>query len=440
MSLPETENQIRSLVAYGTAPWQSVLPTLRLVGPVERNGIRIVYGNNGPDVDPHKVTQVDLVVIQRDFPRFVLPFGQILHLARKQHKPVIYEVDDALLDLPEGHVSYSDLSMVFLPIVWAMSEADAITVSTPYLQGYLKIFNHNTWLLPNYLNDDLWTFSAPTRRGGAGDPVIIGYMGGRTHSADLDSILPALERILEIYGSRIRLRFWGGQPPDGLRVNPLVSWDPLDIQDYADFASYFSTQICDIFICPLVNNRFNQAKSALKFLEYSVLGVPGIYSRIVPYENIVEDGENGLLASGIEEWVECLVKLIEDPELRFELGRAAQRTVQQGHLLSQHAELWGKVYRQARDIVFERDDEYYEKIAAVSKAAQQMHERYIQLEREKVAYSEGVTLKTAELEAIYQSHSWKLVQKFRQLSQRLFPAESRWKKFLQKRASSKRYH
>jgi glycosyltransferase involved in cell wall biosynthesis len=421
---------LKSLVAYGTAPWQSALPVLRLLGPAEAAGISVVYGNEGPDVDPDKVFAADLVVIQRDFPRFARPFGLVLQNARQQGLPVIYELDDLLLDLPEEHVSYPDLSVMYLPMIWAMVEADAITVSTPYLAERLSIFNPNTWVLPNYLNDQLWTFQSPHGNDSQDDPIVIGYMGGQTHRADLQYVLPALKRILDSYARRVRLCFWGGEPPSALRSHPQVSWTPLDIQDYAEFARFFAAQRCDIFICPLVDNRFNRAKSTIKFLEYSALGVAGVYSRILPYESIVQDGKNGLLASAIDEWVLCLQKLVEDPDLRLELGWAAQRTVQQGHLLSQHAGLWEAAYLQAKRLVRQRDQNYFERISLVSEAAQQTQESIQELEREKVAFSEEVILKTAELEAIHQSQSWRLATKIQQLRERLAPPGSRREKAL----------
>ena len=112
------------------------------------------------------------------------------------------------------------------------------------------------------------------------------------------------------------------------------------------FARYFSKQNIDIFIAPLRNNLFNRCKSCIKFLEYSALGTPGVYSRIAPYEGIVVHGENGFLASSPQEWEAYLGILIKDHILRRSMGNAAQDTVKR-MLLSDHAHEWGTVYRAA---------------------------------------------------------------------------------------------
>src|SRR5262249_27262790 len=110
----------------------------------------------------------------------------------------------------------------------------------------------------------------------------------------------------------------------------------------------FVKQHADILIAPLCDNQFNRCKSALKFLEYGWLGAPGVYSRIVTYERVVEDGVNGLLANGPEEWEAALVRLIEDPALRARLGTAARATVDACWRLSRHAHEWPETYRKAR--------------------------------------------------------------------------------------------
>jgi glycosyltransferase involved in cell wall biosynthesis len=119
----------------------------------------------------------------------------------------------------------------------------------------------------------------------------------------------------------------------------------LGIVDYTQFATYFSRQECDIFIAPLQDNLFNRCKSWIKFLEYSALAVPGVYSRIAPYEHIIRHGENGYLASDPDEWEEHLIRLIEDPALRRQLGLAAQVTLQKDWLLSGRISEWKSTFQ-----------------------------------------------------------------------------------------------
>src|SRR5207237_1141145 len=148
---------------------------------------------------------------------------------------------------------------------------------------------------------------------------------------------------------RVRYQFWGVRPPEALLARSGVSWTPLNLSSYHEFAKYFSGQVCDIFIAPLLDNIFNRCKSNIKFLEYSALAVAGIYSRLAPYDKIVKSGENGLLATTAEEWESALGQLIELPALRQTLAVGAMTTVRQNWLLSRCAPDWLRLYQQLMD-------------------------------------------------------------------------------------------
>ena len=52
-------------------------------------------------------------------------------------------------------------------------------------------------------------------------------------------------------------------------------------------------------------------------MEYSVLGIPGIYSSIGPYKECISHEKNGLLvySNSPDEWTENIIRLIEDENL-----------------------------------------------------------------------------------------------------------------------------
>ncbi|MCU0489199.1 MAG: glycosyltransferase [Anaerolineales bacterium] len=222
-------------------------------------------------------------------------------------------------------------------------EADLVTTTTPALQRIVQHLNPNTCLLPNYLDNQLWQpRPAPVRRA---DKIVIGYMGSNSHAADLEMIAPALLRLAGRFPKQVEYTFWGARPPSLLVGCPApVNWAPLENYDYPAFAAEFSQQQADIFIAPLTDTQFNHCKSPIKFLEYSVLGVPGVYSRSEAYASIVQPAENGLLAGSLEEWEACLARLTEDPEYAARLGRQAQQTAWQDWRISDHASQWAQAY------------------------------------------------------------------------------------------------
>jgi GT2 family glycosyltransferase len=108
----------------------------------------------------------------------------------------------------------------------------------------------------------------------------------------------------------------------------------------------FQNETADIFIAPLVDDLFNSCKSAIKFFEYSALGVPGVYSNVPSYSSVIKNGYDGFLASTPNEWLDFLGELIEDPEARIEIASNAQETIRKKWLLSKNAHLWLEAYQE----------------------------------------------------------------------------------------------
>ncbi len=383
------------MVVYTADPWESALPILRYREAARMTGIKAMPGNHGPQVDFSLIDQADLVLIQRDFPRFTRAWGEILLRARQQGKPVVYETDDLLFELSTEHPSYHDLTLYTIPMLWAIQEADLATTSTPCLAKSLQPFQANIQILPNYLNDHLWKLRPP-QRSKAGDKVIIGFMGGKTHRQDLGSIIPVLQNIRQRYASSVMLRFWGCMPPQELLGQPDVDWTPLGIQDYAQFADYFNRQHIDIAIAPLEDNLLNQAKSPIKFLEYSALGAAGVFSRLPPYASIVQDGENGCLCNHPDEWEACLAELIENPHKRLEMAAAAQESVKKDWLLSNHADRWRQAYQNIQPITDCSTDALERSIALLCKS----QDRILSLEADRSFSSHQMQMQQAELQQL----------------------------------------
>jgi glycosyltransferase involved in cell wall biosynthesis len=78
---------------------------------------------------------------------------------------------------------------------------------------------------------------------------------------------------------------------------------------------------------PLLLDRFNECKSAIRFLEASIVGVPTIASNVGDFKNVVISGENGILVQSSQEWEESIRQLVTDKETREELGEAARQYV-----------------------------------------------------------------------------------------------------------------
>ena len=338
--------KIKNVVCYSFSLIdENPMAHLRLIGPLRHSGINIVNGIENNQITINSVSEGDVVIIQREFPKKFDRYEKIIEIARKEKKLVVFDLDDLLLCLPENHPDRQYYSSSLLPMFQALMEADLVSVSTPKLRNFVINYNAKVAILPNYLDDNLWQLKPPIIKPSVNEPLTIGYMGGNSHKPDLDYITPVILDLIKRYPKKIRFQFWGVQPPDVVGLLTQVHWSPAPSYRYKDFATYFQTQTADIFIAPLIDNLFNRCKSPIKFFEYSALGVAGVFSRLETYTDVMTHGYDGLLAASLNEWEECLIQLIEDEELRFSLAINAQETIRSNWLLSRNAYRWEETFQ-----------------------------------------------------------------------------------------------
>jgi glycosyltransferase involved in cell wall biosynthesis len=434
------------------------LAHLRLIGPLRSAGINLINGIENNQININRVSEGNIVVIQRDFPKEFDDYKKILDLAHKEGKPVVFDLDDLLFYLPENHPDrqFLESGPSLLPMFQTLMEADLVSVATPGLRDFLITYNENVAVLPNYLDDNLWQLKSPVLKPSEHETLTIGYMGGNSHRPDLEFITPVLVDLIKRYPREIRFQFWGAQPPAEFASLEQVQWTPVDIFTYKDFSAFFQTQTADIFIAPLFDNQFNRCKSPIKFLEYSALGVPGIYSHLETYMEVITHGHNGLLAASLDEWTDCLIQLIEDKELRFNIAKNAQETIKSYWLLSQNAFRWEETYRSAfdnllsnreknnpivnivRSINMDLFDTFTKKEATLNETLKQLAEKEATIqaltaEKERVVQALSAQVNELErvLQEIYSSRAWRLIQLIRSVRLRLIPHGSRRERSVQ---------
>lgn len=413
-----------TLVVYTTGPQEQALATLRIGAPAQALGWRIILGKEGVGtVYPQRVHEADIVLLHRDFPRFYTPYRQVLAEAHMAGKPVIYDIDDLLLALPPDHPNRGDYEDTLGGMAHVLMTADHVIVSTPMLRNVLQPFQSQITVWPTVLPDEMWSLKPP-QPAAQNTPLILGYMGGQSHTPDIETIVPVLQRVLENRQLQVQIHFWGCTPPAGLEAFSQAVYHHPGVPDYAGFAAEFSANaFADIWLAPLKPGLFTRCKSAIKFWEYSAVGGAGIYSRAEPYTAIVHDGENGLLADTPDEWYAAIERLVADHNLRLHLAQNAQQTLITQGMLSSHLSAWHEIYTSTTPRVRDMESEALLIQAMlrfseqVQQRAEERHYEILQLIQQIRSYQIPVLLDRSEqLDQILQSRWWRTWQKLKKVA------------------------
>jgi len=294
-------------------------------------------------------TPVDVVIVERSWrPGVTLDMAQKLVTSiRKLGARFIYTLDDNLLDLNEDApwetFPTDEQRMAFR---YFSRQADGLIVSTDNLRHRFSVLNQNIFVIPNALDERLFPpkdSALPTRRDGV---LKIGYMGTRTHASDLLMILAPLRDFLRRNEGRVSLELVGiyadARMEQCFSGYPVRFLDVGEAVDYVKFIPWAAQNLrWDYALAPLEDSLFNRSKSDIKFLDYAMLGIPGIFSRVSSYRDTVIHRETGWLCdNSSDSWSTALETLLTDTSLRNAMALKASNYVTHYRTLAQCAVNW----------------------------------------------------------------------------------------------------
>lgn len=216
--------------------------------------------------------------------------------------------------------------------------ADLVTVTTPALAERYAPHGRVT-VLPNLVPE--WYLSVEAE---AHDGVTVGWGGSvATHPGDLEVTGGGVARAVEQTGAEFRVvgTGVGVRRSLGLAVEPTVSgW--VELGDWPRALAGL-----DVGIVPLAPSRFNEAKSALKMLEYAACGVPCVVSPTPDNMRLVREGV-GLPATIPDDWRALVSGLVQSGAAREDFGGACRRIAAR-HTYEAHGGRWWDAWAKALD-------------------------------------------------------------------------------------------
>lgn len=272
----------------------------------------------------------DVLIIQRTAVTSISTINEIVAHCRENNIRIVYDLDDFLLALPDDHPEHAVYAPKSAAVSRWLADADEVWVSTEALRLRVVQINARAHVVPNHLDEQLWVkpVLAETQSGTDGIVRLL-YMGTQTHLADFELVKKALHRIKKEFSTEIEIYLIGiTANASGEKWYKTIVPPQTVGSSYPAFVNWIiNGQDFDIGITPLVDNEFNRCKSAIKFLDYSALGMVTVASDLGVYKPI-RHGENGFLVENSEDaWYQILKKLIGDPCLRSHVKRAAQSEV-----------------------------------------------------------------------------------------------------------------
>jgi glycosyltransferase involved in cell wall biosynthesis len=295
------------------------------------------------------LARFDVIFIYRE----MFPIGPALIerlIAARRRPPIVFDFDDAIF-LP----SVSDANRLILAlkrpqkVAAIIRSSNHVITGNEYLAQYARRFNAAVTTIPTSVDTDLFVPShtgdpervalhGPERvalhepSGNGAAPArepIVGWIGSPTTGAYIRSLSNVLRRVRERHPFVLRVS-GVGEPfaIPGVRIDD----DPWALTREVQL---FNT--CDVGVYPLADDEWSKGKCGFKAIEFMACGVPVVAAAVGVNREIIEDGVNGFLAAGEDEWVEKLGRLLSDTALRRRFAEAGRRTIQERYSVQVNA-------------------------------------------------------------------------------------------------------
>ena len=309
--------------------------------PANRH-VKIIVDDDDRVTNVEVPENIDVMVLQRVTHRYL---AEAVPLVREQGVAVVIDVDDDLGAIHPGNPAWQMLRPnvgnehtrmhSWNHLAFACRHASMVTVTTPALLDRYAAHGRGR-VIPNYVPDHY------LRHEHYSSERIVWPAALHSHPDDPSAVGNAISRLVTEgaqFGT-LSTDVDGVRRAFGLPAPPLARDEPIAFTDWPGAVAGIG-----IGIAPLADTRFNAAKSWLKPLELSALGVPWVASPRVEYERLHRLG-CGLLAAKPREWYGILRRLLRDSDYRTELsesGRSVAKTLR----LDDHAWRWWEAWDDA---------------------------------------------------------------------------------------------
>lgn len=261
------------------------------------------------------IKKYDVVFVQK------ITLWRLLFILRALKVKYVYDIDDAIYTAHSAELAKIKQNIRVNVAIEFMKSAKHMIVELPSTEEVAKQYCDNVTTILGPV--DIKRYQPSDKSGH--EHVTIGWIGSHGNTFYLFNIQDVLENLCGKY-ENVQVKLIGTR---GFRSKEhkikLIEWSlNTELHELASF---------DIGIMPLTDDEWSRGKGNYKQLQYMALGIPSVVSPVGVNTTLLQDGVNGFLAKTKKEWEEKLSRLIENEQLRKEMGHRSRELVAENYSL-----------------------------------------------------------------------------------------------------------
>lgn len=290
--------------------YNDFIPSVRLCGYEQLNYLKELgkiefVHSNVRDLTSQQAKDADVVFMVRSDSFLEMKIAEKL---KKAGKYLIYVLDDDLLNIPDNLSSsnYYKRKEVKDRMQKIMSLCHCLCSPSPRILG-----KYGDGFGKTVLIEEPALFISSHKVINKNEKIKIGFAGSIDRSADIDILIDeAIRKIIIKYKDKVEISFFGSKPKLIDKYN--IKHYPYE-NDYNEYQKKMIDLSWDIGLAPMQDTTFHNSKHYNKYIEYSSFGIIGIYSNVIPYTDVIVNGQNGLLCDNTtDSWVKAISNLVDD--------------------------------------------------------------------------------------------------------------------------------
>ena len=239
--------------------------------------------------------------------------------------PLVVDYDDAVFHRYDQHRLSIVRSILGRKIDKVMKRANLVVAGNEYLANHARSAGtFRVEILPTVVDITRYAISESVNNA----LPIIGWIGSPSTAKFLHQVAPALNEVIAVRRVQVVAIGANADQVSDLPVTTLPWTEATEVTDIQHF---------DIGIMPLPDAPFERGKCGYKLIQYMACGKPVIASPVGVNSKIVHDGVDGFLATTHADWIAALIKLIDHPELRKQMGYAGRCKIETEYSLQMTA-------------------------------------------------------------------------------------------------------
>lgn len=233
--------------------------------------------------------------------------------------PLVLDFDDAVFVHYDEHTKRAVRTFLGGKYGELMRRATLVTAGNEYLAQYARNAGaKNVEVFPTVVDLNRYPARDSEKKSQNDSIPNIIWIGQSSTGHFLKPMIPLIKRFSDESLARFK----------AIGIDSDEVYSPIESLPWSEESEFEQLMLGDIGIMPLSDGPFERGKCGYKLIQYMACGLPVVASPVGVNEQIVDHGVNGLLAGSLDEWAAALRKLISDPALREQMGKAGREKVE----------------------------------------------------------------------------------------------------------------